>query len=72
MSSDDRYYSEKEKGERTSDQETLGQPFWGGFVAIVRARLADGSLEEIVSGFYYLLFEFTALIEKDKYKITKA
>jgi len=27
---------------------------------------------EIVSGFYYLLFEFAALTEKDRYKITKA
>jgi len=31
-----------------------------------------GFRPEIVSGFYYLLFEFTALTEKDKYKITKA
>jgi len=46
MSSDDRYYSEKQKAERTRDQETVGHPFWGGFVAIVRARLADGSLAE--------------------------
>lgn len=46
MSSDDLYFSERQKGEPPREQETLNQAFWGGFVAIIRARLADGSLAE--------------------------
>ena len=42
----DSYFSERELGAPARDQEVIGQHFWDGFTALIRARVGDGSLAE--------------------------
>jgi hypothetical protein len=43
---DDRYYSEREIGELTRDLPVVGEPFWGGFVALYRRLNSRGYFAE--------------------------
>lgn len=40
------YFSERQGGEQPRDQDEISQNFWQGFIALVEARLADGSFAE--------------------------
>jgi hypothetical protein len=59
---EDLYFSEREACKQTRTQETIGAPFWGGFIATIRARLSDGSFAE---DFPVHCFEATYPTESD-------
>jgi hypothetical protein len=43
---DDTYFSEQEPGLPSQDKDEIGQQFWGGFVALVKKSISNGSLAE--------------------------
>ena len=43
---DGTYFSEREQGLLPQNEETITQPFWGGFAALIEQYASNGSLAE--------------------------